>query len=166
MKNVSPIRFKRKHVTPVQRKMSPVRSNYDIVWFGEDWTPVGSVKVWDDRRVAMISEGIYKYGVFFFFFILRRMRKNKALAHHTSTYFHTRMELFVFGCVEGGLRGRERDKQRNPPNPSRCTSTRKTRTHNRRTRLDTCKALHRLRQRCRSLRWRRGRPWTNRLQSW
>ena len=27
---------------------------------------------------------------FFFFFILRRMGKNKALAHHTSTYFHTR----------------------------------------------------------------------------
>ena len=26
---------------------------------------------------------------FFFFFILRRMGKNKALAHHTSTYFHT-----------------------------------------------------------------------------
>ena len=26
----------------------------------------------------------------FFFFILRRMGKNKALAHHTSTYFHTR----------------------------------------------------------------------------
>ena len=30
--------------------------------------------------------------IFFFFspFILRRMGKNKALAHHTSTYFHTR----------------------------------------------------------------------------
>ena len=27
---------------------------------------------------------------FFFFYILRRMGKNKALAHHTSTYFHTR----------------------------------------------------------------------------
>ena len=27
---------------------------------------------------------------FFFFFILRRMGKNKALAHHTSAYFHTR----------------------------------------------------------------------------
>ena len=27
---------------------------------------------------------------FFSFFILRRMGKNKALAHHTSTYFHTR----------------------------------------------------------------------------
>ena len=27
---------------------------------------------------------------FFFFFILRRMGKNTALAHHTSTYFHTR----------------------------------------------------------------------------
>ena len=29
--------------------------------------------------------------VFFFlsFFILRRMGRNKALAHHTSTYFHT-----------------------------------------------------------------------------
>ena len=26
----------------------------------------------------------------FFFFILRRMGQNKALAHHTSTYFHTR----------------------------------------------------------------------------
>ena len=28
--------------------------------------------------------------LFFSFFILRRMGKNKALAHHTSTYFHTR----------------------------------------------------------------------------
>ena len=28
--------------------------------------------------------------VFFLFFILRRTGKNKALAHHTSTYFHTR----------------------------------------------------------------------------
>ena len=28
--------------------------------------------------------------LFFFFFILRRMGKNKAQAHHTSTYFHTR----------------------------------------------------------------------------
>ena len=28
--------------------------------------------------------------VFFFFFILRRMGKNKTLAHHTPTYFHTR----------------------------------------------------------------------------
>ena len=28
--------------------------------------------------------------LFFFFLILRRMGKNKALAHHTSTYFHTR----------------------------------------------------------------------------
>ena len=27
---------------------------------------------------------------FFFFFILRRMGKSKVLAHHTSTYFHTR----------------------------------------------------------------------------
>ena len=27
---------------------------------------------------------------FLFFFILRRMGKNRALAHHTSTYFHTR----------------------------------------------------------------------------
>ena len=27
---------------------------------------------------------------FFFFLILRQMGKNKALAHHTSTHFHTR----------------------------------------------------------------------------
>ena len=27
---------------------------------------------------------------FLFFLILRRMGKSKALAHHTSTYFHTR----------------------------------------------------------------------------
>ena len=30
------------------------------------------------------------YFIFIFFFILRRMGKSKALAHHTSTYFHTR----------------------------------------------------------------------------
>ena len=35
------------------------------------------------------SDG-YKKNTFFFFFILRRMGKNKALAHHTSAYFHTR----------------------------------------------------------------------------
>ena len=27
---------------------------------------------------------------FFFFYILRRMGRNKAQAHHASTYFHTR----------------------------------------------------------------------------
>ena len=31
---------------------------------------------------------------FFSLFILRRMGKNKALAHHTSTYFHTRRVSF------------------------------------------------------------------------
>ena len=30
------------------------------------------------------------YLLFFFLFILRRMGKNKAQAHHTSTYFRTR----------------------------------------------------------------------------
>ena len=34
--------------------------------------------------------------IFFFFFILRRMGKNKALAHHTSTYFHTRTHIYRF----------------------------------------------------------------------
>ena len=32
----------------------------------------------------------------FFFFILRRMGKNEALAHHTFTYFHTRRVLIYF----------------------------------------------------------------------
>ena len=37
---------------------------------------------------------------FFFFFILRRMGKNKALAHHTSTYFHTRRVSIWFDIVD------------------------------------------------------------------
>ena len=36
------------------------------------------------------SSMMYSIFFFFLFFILRRMGKNKALAHHTSTYFHTR----------------------------------------------------------------------------
>ena len=36
------------------------------------------------------SNGRQKLLLLFFFFILRRMGKNKALAHHTSAYFHTR----------------------------------------------------------------------------
>ena len=38
---------------------------------------------------------------FFFFSVLRRMGKNKALAHHTSTYFHTRRVSIctLFFCV-------------------------------------------------------------------
>ena len=41
---------------------------------------------WDacyDTRSAFVF-------LFFLFFILRRVGQNKALAHHTSTYFHTR----------------------------------------------------------------------------
>ena len=40
-------------------------------------------------------------GHFFFFLILRRMGKNKALAHHTYTYFHTRrVSIVIFAsCV-------------------------------------------------------------------
>ena len=43
--------------------------------------------------VGCLARGIvHRVGMnsFFFFFILRRMGKNIALAHHTSTYFHTR----------------------------------------------------------------------------
>ena len=35
---------------------------------------------------------------FYSFFILRRMGKNKALAHHTSTYFHTRFNSVAFAA--------------------------------------------------------------------
>ena len=39
-------------------------------------------------------EGVYLFGLFIYLFIyfliLRRMGKNKDLAHRTSTYFHTR----------------------------------------------------------------------------
>ena len=41
-------------------------------------------------RFALISYARGLYFFFFFFFILGRMGKSKALAHHTSTYFHTR----------------------------------------------------------------------------
>ena len=37
-----------------------------------------------------LPTGVLLLFFFFLFFILRRMGKNKALAHHTSTYFHTR----------------------------------------------------------------------------
>ena len=43
---------------------------------------------------------------FFFFQILRRMGKNKALAHHTSTYFHTRRVSIVPALL---LKGRACD---------------------------------------------------------
>ena len=39
---------------------------------------------------------------FCFFFILRRMGKNKALAHHTSTYFHTRRGFLACPSVPVG----------------------------------------------------------------
>ena len=35
---------------------------------------------------------------FFFFFILRRMGKNKALAHHTPTFFHARRLSIYLSC--------------------------------------------------------------------
>ena len=38
--------------------------------------------------VRIISSSLFFFS--FSFFILRRMGKNKALAHHTSAYFHTR----------------------------------------------------------------------------
>ena len=46
----------------------------------------------------------YRYGYFYFilfyFFILRRMGKNKALAHHTSTYFYTRrVSGYGYCCI-------------------------------------------------------------------
>ena len=49
-------------------------------------------ELWQEQqRTHEIAVDWYEYAVFFFlFFILRRMGKNKALAHHTSTYFHTR----------------------------------------------------------------------------
>ena len=49
---------------------------------------------------ACASDACYD-GSFFFFFILRRMMgKNKALAHHTSTYFHTRHGSGSSFCME------------------------------------------------------------------
>ena len=39
--------------------------------------------------LSLLSQLRDRY-IFFFFFILRRMGKNKALAHHTSTIFNTR----------------------------------------------------------------------------
>ena len=38
----------------------------------------------------LVSQQQQQLFFLFVFFILRRMGKNKALAHHTSTYFHTR----------------------------------------------------------------------------
>ena len=50
-----------------------------------------------DFATRIVDRGIIQHlhtvTFFFLFFILRRMGKNKALAHHTSTYFHTRLLL-------------------------------------------------------------------------
>ena len=40
--------------------------------------------------VAVVGKMVSKFYLLCLLFILRRMGKNKALAHHTSTYFHTR----------------------------------------------------------------------------
>ena len=47
------------------------------------------------KKITHVSREFDEFRVnfFFFFFILRRMGKNIALAHHTSTYFHTRRVL-------------------------------------------------------------------------
>ena len=51
---------------------------------------------------ARCSEGflyiVNDASIFFFLFILRRMGKNKALAHHTSTYFLTRRVSIKLSC--------------------------------------------------------------------
>ena len=48
--------------------------------------------VWAAGGCEQVGSFVFVGGVilcfFCFFFILRRMGKNKALAHHTSTYFH------------------------------------------------------------------------------
>ena len=40
--------------------------------------------------ISYFQNDIIYLFIYLFIFILRRMWKNKALAHHTSTYFHTR----------------------------------------------------------------------------
>ena len=45
-----------------------------------------------------LVDAVVTENIFFFFFILRRMGKNKALAHHTSTYFHTRRGSIKLSC--------------------------------------------------------------------
>ena len=52
------------------------------------------------RVVCLRTEQMSKSTRFFFFFlyILRRMGKNKALAHLTSTYFHTRRVSIQLSC--------------------------------------------------------------------
>ena len=47
--------------------------------------------------IVFIWSGLF-YWLFFFFFFLRRMGKNKALAHHTSTCFHTRRVSIELSC--------------------------------------------------------------------
>ena len=42
------------------------------------------------RSTGSGGVGAYLVTEFFFFVIVRRMGRHKALAHHTSTYFHTR----------------------------------------------------------------------------
>ena len=43
-----------------------------------------------ESRLGGNAPSTLVFFVFFVFFILRRMGKNKALAHHTPAYFHTR----------------------------------------------------------------------------
>ena len=49
-------------------------------------------------RTTNISTTTLQLLFFFFFSILRRMGKNKALAHHTSTYFRTRRVSILLSC--------------------------------------------------------------------
>ena len=55
------------------------------------WSLVSSKHffVWD-KMLRQFGNNVLPSFFFLFFFILRLMGKSKALAHHTSTYFHTR----------------------------------------------------------------------------
>ena len=65
-----------------------------------DVTPTLDSTILGDEKRAVMPATVLVFFFFLFFYILRRMGKNKALAHHTSTYFHTRpvVLLFLFFC--------------------------------------------------------------------
>ena len=72
-------------------RRTPVQQNFNHVGpqQADLQTEPGGRDVLPYRRFKVNFHGGF-HQLPFFFFILLRMGKNKALAHHTSTYFHTR----------------------------------------------------------------------------
>ena len=77
-----------------ERYTNATQARFDLILAGQA-----------DRFLEGATRAVHRYSLtgfyllfFFSSFILRRMGKNKALAHHTSTYFHTRRVSIQLSC--------------------------------------------------------------------